>query len=299
MTKSSQPPPMSPSIRDAVSADSVEMAQVCIRILGDFLDSPIGHDHRLGPSGYTPLGVVAESGAMKVANAFIDAGANPCEQDGFGCTALHRAAAMGSPEMVRLLIGRGAHLAIDARAEKDDEFGHTPLTIAAGLCRPEVVRVLVEKGADTEMCAIGGNTPLRMTAEKDCHEAARILAIEANAKVNAFNGDGFTALMMMAVHDSYRSIRVLGDPKAGTDFNIRDKTWQCRTALHWAADHGNYKAAWELVKCGADINALCGDDSRTPLDLAMWGGHDDIVKMLRGKNAHTGDYMMGFGGQEF
>ncbi len=51
------------------------------------------------------------------------------------------------------------------------------------------------------------------------------------------------------------------------------------TALHWAAVHGNAKAAAELVRAGAEVNCL-NEYSVSPLSLACEYGSVDVAKIL-------------------
>lgn len=54
--------------------------------------------------------------------------------------------------------------------------------------------------------------------------------------------------------------------------------------LHEACHYGHFEVAKVLLDAGADPNQSMiteySDDSRTPLDLAMQNGHQEIVKLL-------------------
>lgn len=74
--------------------------------------------------------------------------------DGF--TALHFAAYFGRPEAVRLLLERGARIAVEA----DNDLRVQPLHSAVAGKNLEAVRLLLAAGADPNAQQAGGYTPL-------------------------------------------------------------------------------------------------------------------------------------------
>lgn len=56
--------------------------------------------------------------------------------------------------------------------------------------------------------------------------------------------------------------------------------------MHYAAYHGKSDCAWKLILAGADLNLrACNNKYRTPLHVAAFMGHTDIVRMLVVKRA--------------
>jgi ankyrin repeat protein len=53
-----------------------------------------------------------------------------------------------------------------------------------------------------------------------------------------------------------------------------------RTALHWAAEHGNVSMGLALIKAGADINKKDNRDRTTPLMLAAYYSKEDFIILL-------------------
>ena len=95
-------------------------------------------------------------------------GAGVDARDRRGSTLLMHAAALGSPEAVKLLLGNGA----DVNAKNDLEA--TALILGAG--NPEKARMLVEKGADVNARSKLGRTPLMIAAGCDgCSAAVKML----------------------------------------------------------------------------------------------------------------------------
>jgi ankyrin repeat protein len=66
--------------------------------------------------------------------------------------------------------------------------------------------------------------------------------------------------------------------KLGSDLNRTDLNYY-NTALHWAAVAGNLNAIRELLKFGANLEAL-NKQNETPLDIAKHEGHISAVRIL-------------------
>jgi ankyrin repeat protein len=105
--------------------------------------------------------------AVDVMRRLLDAGANIDTVNANGATALHGAARLGTPEMVALLLARGA----SARAR--DHAGETPLHGVLRSFVPEhekdvrIVRALLAAGADVNAADGKGETPLHIAAGGD------------------------------------------------------------------------------------------------------------------------------------
>lgn len=108
---------------------------------------------------------------------------NARSADGF--TALHLAAYYGSPNVVRLLLERGA----DTAAITTNFLENMPLHAAAAGRRTEECRLLLEHGADVNARQHGGHTPLHAAAQHG-DRAMADLFVAHNADVAARNDDG-------------------------------------------------------------------------------------------------------------
>lgn len=93
--------------------------------------------------GWTALALAAVKGYTDVGEVLLDAGADQGARDAYGWTALMRAADRRRVDFVRLLLDRPG---IDLDLRQED--GATVLHIAAAAGDPEVVRLLVARGAD-------------------------------------------------------------------------------------------------------------------------------------------------------
>ena len=106
-------------------------------------------------------------------------------RDPRGSTLLMHAAAIGSPEAVKLLLDSGA----DVNAK--NQFEATALILGAG--NPAKARMLVEKGADVNAKSKLGRTPLMIAASCDGCSATVKLLLDKGADPNAKDKDGNTA----------------------------------------------------------------------------------------------------------
>lgn len=115
-------------------------------------------------------------------------------------TPLHMAAQIGTVEMARILIRRGAKL------DTQDSGGNTPLHYAALAGRPEMLELLLKNGADSRIRSISGYTPLHSVIHSapdwdapNSHypEAARIL-LENGASLEIKNVGGATPYSLAA-----------------------------------------------------------------------------------------------------
>jgi ankyrin repeat protein len=144
----------------------------------------------------------------------------------------------------------------------------------------------------------------------DISVLASLLA--TGADVNAYSGDGFTALHLAAFFDAPYAAALLLRAGAGPEA-VADNPTQVRplhsalagrsvsvasillsmgvdpdpiqqggfTPLMAAAQHGDIELTDLLLACGAD-SSRASDDGRTIADIAAAAGHDKLVARLRG-----------------
>jgi len=163
------------------------------------------------PEGETPLMAVARTGHVEAATLLLDAGADVNAIELWGQqSALMWAAAQKQPEMIKLLIARGAD--VDARGAirnwerkvikeprpKDmNQGGFTPLLYAAREGCIDCARELVAGGADLDLPDPHRVTPLVM-ALLNLHFDFAAYLIEAGADVNKWDLYGRSPLYMAA-----------------------------------------------------------------------------------------------------
>ena len=217
--------------------------------------------------GATSLWLAAVNGSATMVERLLEAGADPNVSLKMGETPLMAAARSGNVRTVERLLAGGAE--IDA-AEHERE--QTALMWAVAQQHPDVVRVLIQKGADLEArskvyyqlentagntntsgnfrMARGGSTPLLFAARNGDVETAKVL-VEAGAKVNDPAASGASALVV-AAHSAHSPLAIyLLDQ--GADPNAADAGY---TALHAAVLRSQIELVDALLDHGADPNAL-------------------------------------------
>ena len=160
-----------------------------------------------GADGETALMIVARSGNVAAANLLLDRGANPNARERWReQTPLMWAAAQSQPEMVKLLVKRGAE--VDARSMVNEwprqvtgeprrmyrpNGGLTPLLFAAREGCVECARALVAGGAKVGLPDPKNVTPLFLAIDNFHFDLAKYL-IEAGASPNEWDWWGRTPL---------------------------------------------------------------------------------------------------------
>ncbi|RSL61703.1 hypothetical protein CEP54_006046 [Fusarium duplospermum] len=157
---------------------------------------------------------------------------------------LRSAVNSGYRQRVLALLDGGAD--IDAQ----DPIGDcTALTHAAWIGRDDFVELLLENGADPNRREQHGRTALHI-AVKHGYSGIVTTLVDHGADVDA-RVHSWTPLLLAARDWWFQVPDYL--VKKGADVNAAD--YHGRTALHWAAHHGDKRLAQLLLQRGADVNA--------------------------------------------
>jgi ankyrin repeat protein len=214
----------------------------------------------------TPLYLACNNGNAAIADRLIAAGADPNEVSLDGQTALMTAAASGNPEVVRLLLKRGA----DANAIEPSR-GQTALMWASAEGNSSAAGELIEFGAHVGTKSRSGFTPL-LFAVRNAHMETVKTLLKHGANVNDVAPDGTNALNMAVVNAYYELASALLD--AGADPNMPDPRG---SALH--------TIAW-LRKPGTDGAAGVGNTPHGPPPPTGDMSALDLAKKLLAKGAN-------------
>lgn len=228
---------------------------------------------------YTPLQSAANKGHKEVVKFFIDQGAL-IEDHEQGDQALIHAASEGHFEIIKLLISEG-------KVDPNVTYGsdkRTALYCIAGLKdkdgrekqREEIAKFLLDKGADPNRFDVEG--PLHQAATHDLPDMIRLL-LEHSADPTK-GGNNYSPLDVAIKYQSPEAIKLFLQCK------IRDSaTWEkwLERGLLYAASSGHREAVLQILKAGANINALQEEGyakGATALLLAIFSGEIKTAQFL-------------------
>jgi len=246
--------------------------------------------------GITALMTASVAGHVEAAKLLLDDGADPRAVDADGLTALMNAAENGSTATLKVLIGAArdgsdtkfvnimsltgfnaliiasAHGHTDAvkylinEAKADVKLVHdnavTSLMYAAASGHVETMRVLLEDGKDDiNTLHTNGGSSLIEACTAGAKDAIKFL-IDNGANYNMQDSDGVTPLMAVAAQGDIAGVgHVLDALKkdmngAKLKEHINLFSYSGGSAVMFSAAGGHHEATSELIKLGADINAI-------------------------------------------
>ena len=238
---------------------------------------------RLG--SYTPLHVASRRGAASVVEVLVKAGADVNTRASTGAAALHLAAGSGNAAAVEILLDNGAQL--DARAGEAEQ---TPLMYAAGVDRPDVIRLLLDRGADPSITTTLMEAATRAAVDEYAGERMQEVLDAFKGDTDA-EAPPTPAQIQAALEIARSVQRAGVVPEKDEDdprarFRTPPETkWGSLTALHHAAREGAVDAAMALVDGGADIDFLTESDNTSPLLMAIINGRFDLAMKLLERGA--------------
>jgi len=230
------------------------------------------------------LKCAVEEGDVDAVQTCLDNGASVnCQFKDDLYTPLHTACSSGtttgSIDVLQLLLEEGA----DPNAS--NKWKETPLLIAANNGHRLGVAALLKHGADPSLCSEAGWSALTFAAHKGYDDIVALL-LRAGAPVNNRVTEDLSTPLHKACAGSkaghMASVKLLLEAKA--DVHALNK-WR-ETPLLTAANHGQSSAVEALLAHGADP-CKCTDTGWSPLSIAAYKGHDDVVAMLLEEGAPT------------
>jgi uncharacterized protein len=183
--------------------------------------------------GATPMTLAAEVANTDMLKLLLEVGANVDSPNPEGQTVLMAVARTGNVDAARLLLDHGA--AVDA---KEKWGGQTALMWASARRHPEMMQLLISKGADVNARSIdrdyqrhvtaegrpksldsGGLTPLLYAARENCIACADVL-LKNNADIDLPDPDGVSPLLLAIMNANWDLAKTL--IAAGADVNQWD-----------------------------------------------------------------------------
>ncbi|XP_054643652.1 ankyrin repeat domain-containing protein 50 [Dunckerocampus dactyliophorus] len=235
--------------------------------------------------GQTLLATAALEGSANVVQFLLTRGADPLISDYQGQTALTLAARQGHISVLHVLLDwarardKGTVMKMMEHVDND---GWTALRSAAWGGHSEAIRLLLDAGAEVDGCDAEGRTALRAAAWGG-HEETVLILLDYGAQVDKADRKGRTPMIAAAYMGHHEAVEVLLDHNAEVDLPDGDG----RTALSVAAlcvptaagVKGYCQVASLLLERGAQPGHR-DHDGMTPLLLAAYEGHEDIVELL-------------------
>src|SRR5262249_10696772 len=183
--------------------------------------------------GATPMGLAAEVGNAEIIKLLLEAGADVESTNADGQTALLAVARTGNVGAPKVLVGHGAE--VDAREKWG---GQTALMWASARRHPQMMQLLISKGADVNARSIdrdyqrhvtaegrpksldsGGLTPLLYAARENCLACVKVL-VDHKADLNLPDPDGVSPLLVAIMNSNWDLAKQL--ILAGADVNQWD-----------------------------------------------------------------------------
>jgi ankyrin repeat protein len=242
--------------------------------LCDILEALIDAKCPLEDSYPTPLRMATRTNSVDAIKLLLQAGAKPDHRNDEGRTALHLAASIGHPDVVRALVHGGGD--IDSRSSSLV----TPTYQSCLWGNFRACEVLLSLGAnpnlndrDDDQDELGW-TPLIVAIQENHMECARIL-LEYNADPDKVAVSG-SALINGIVYQSFDICKQLVDKGANVN-NSKDTYCALSTALRQDVLDRRFDIVQLLVGNDASVNAVDSDDG-SPLQLACWlDGPDQLT----------------------
>ena len=216
--------------------------------------------------GRRPLHWAAQSGHRDMVELLIAKGANVNARDKNGHTPVVLAS---TPEIAKLLLDKGANV--------KDENGCMSLIYTAGHGWPEVVELLLAKGAKANAKTDTDCTPLHAAHTKEIAGILLAHGADVNAKNVVGNtplhGSAGSWLLLkgsegLLFHEAEVKFREVAETLLAHGADVNAKNDAGLTPLHYAAGHGRLEVVEALLAHGAAVNAK-DDKGLTPLRYVL------------------------------
>ena len=243
------------------------------------------NDYRSFALGFTPLMAAVNGGHVALAEKLLDLGAYINDRDHKSRHSLFIAAENGTPDMVRMLIARGADV---AKALPHSDNGQTMVHKLGSAYYKEKLLLLVEAGADLDARDGYGSTPLNIVTEaSDPVKVRTLLELGANPDLpnNAGRRPLDRAIEMSYYDGGFEVAAALLSARANPDLASAENI--TNAPLHTAARAGSVRAVKLLLDHGAAVDVQDRYTGATPWLMAVGANNSQICEMLREKGADT------------
>lgn len=171
--------------------------------------------YELKPLTYGLVAAAADGNVAEVKEA-LERGADPNAKTWENWTALMAACSAGSPQLVQLLVDKGADVNLRSKGfpvatsplGSRQPSGGTALMVAALNGKPEIVRILLKAGAKIEAMQTDRWTAMTAAAYAGNPEVTRLL-MGAGADPNVVEESGYSPLALAIINGNSTAVRML------------------------------------------------------------------------------------------
>jgi len=233
-------------------------------------------------NGRTPLHYAVQAGSVEVMKVLFKYQADSNVKDIWGWDALQIALAWREEEAAGIVIDSLFKDTTSVSQQRDGTVGgwfcdgYTLLHQAANSGYVPAVKRLLEAGADPLAETSMGSTPLTF-ATRNGHDEVVTILLSAMNNVLKSTHLGTTPLHRACQWGQTDTAKTLLAADGGACVNA--KNWLGFTPLHWAAAGGHEGTAKVLLEV-AEIDLTQDAGVPSPIQLAVWGGHQDVVSLL-------------------
>ena len=275
-------PPSFDELKAAIKSGDLALAKSLVARGAPLLD-----DCRSGSD--TALHLAVKAGRADLVGMLVENGADLAALGSFSYPPLHLACSEGNLECVEALL---RHLDVDVL----DSGGRTPLQEAVQGGHPDVVSLLLDRGADVNVQDENGRTALSKVhsklAEKPQEaDAIRDMLIQAGAKQRVGGALVVDSPLVTAIlSGDFARVRLAAEERPDS---LNDFHFARRSPLRVAVNTGFTDAVALLLELGASFSESASEGSGedypesnywryvgSVLDEAVWEKRPDLLKML-------------------
>ena len=226
--------------------------------------------HMLNINGHTCLHIAAAYSIPEIVQLLLRRGADP--NYGNGILAIHLVAERGSLSILNLLLKAKADF------EAKDDKGRSPLMVAVANNHLTLVERLLEQGAKIDVIDHGGTTPFHIAVAKGFHEITDLLMNHGRLH-NTLDSTGYNILHLSIL---FRQRAILTRLLSKEEIDINSSSSFQLTPLGMAALIGRSDIVTLLVK-RKDLDIKKHSREWTPLLWATLLEHDDVTTALHAR----------------